>query len=410
LTKRRTKGDGTLFQRADGMWIGRVELPPGPDGTRRLKTVSSRNFTTAASKLKALRADVEAGRIAVTGATTVEKWMNRWLTEIHVDKIRPTTRRDYATAIRLHIIPAIGAKRLDKLTATHIRGMHKQIGSRRAAVKAHVILKRALKDAVREGMVGYNAADMVDPPRYAKARRTAMTPAVARTVIAAAFASRDESEATRRAASFLTGARQGELLGLRWPYVDLPGGFADISWQLQSITKTHGCGPAQLGRWPCGKVRGWACPQWRWDLPPDFEYEPCHGSLMFTRPKTEAGGRVVPIVEPLLVKLRELHDHQGINPHQLVWHLPDGRPVHPRADHRAWIDLLRHANVIDDDETLPLHTVRHTTASLLRSAGVDEQTRMELVGHATADAQRIYAHADQARQLEAMSTLRELMP
>ncbi|WP_044109730.1 tyrosine-type recombinase/integrase [Mycobacterium canetti] len=408
---RRTKGDGSLFKRNDGQWIGRVELPPfGPDGKRRYRYVSSRSFDVAAEKLRTLRHDVAEGRIAVTGNTTVAMWLDRWLTEIHADKIRPTTRRDYQTAITLHISPVIGSKRLDNLTPQHVRQMHAAVGKRRAAVKAHVILQRALKDAVREGMITRNVAEMVDPPRYKRARRTSLSVDVAKRIIATAYASRDESQATRWAAAFLTGARQSELLGLRWSYVDLDNGYADISWQLQQLTQVHGCGEKTDAGWPCGKKRpGW-CPKRHWDLPPDFEHEICHRSLVWTRPKTEAGGRLVPVVAPLLAKLCELHTHQGINPHNLVWHYPDGRPIGPREDYKAWKQLLIDTGVIaPEGETLSMHTARHTTASLLRAAGVDEQTRMEVLGHATVDAQRIYAHPDHTRHLEAMSNLNQLL-
>lgn len=404
MAGRRTKGDGGLFQRADGMWIGRVELPLGPNNERRRKQVSSMSFATAAAELKKLRSDVDEGRIAVTGNTTLQKWLDRWITEIHADKIRPTTRRDYQTAIRLHITPAIGTKRLDKLTPAHIRQMHAHIGKRRAAEKAHVILKKALKDAVREGMLTHNVADMVDLPKYKKNRRTSLAPDVAKRIIRTAFESRDESEATRWAAAFLTGARQSELLGLRWSYVDLEAGVMDISWQLQQLPQVHGCGGT------CGRVRpGW-CPARRWDLPPDFEHEVCHRSLVWTRPKTEAGGRLVPIITPLLANLRALHTRQGVNPHDLVWHYPDGRPIGPREDYKSWKALLIKAKVIaPQDETLPLHVARHTTATLLRAAGVDEQTRMEIIGHATTDSQRVYAHADALRHREAMTTLNQLL-
>lgn len=408
--RRRTKGDGGLFQREDGMWIGRVELPPGDDGVRRRKQVSSRDFDKAAAALRQLRRDVDEGRIAVTGSTTVAKWLERWITEIHPDKIRPTTRRDYETAIRLHINPSIGTKRLDKLTTQHIRQMHATLGKRRAAEKAHVILKRALKDAVREGMLTRNVADMIDPPKYKKTRRQSMSVEVAQRVITTAFSSCDESQATRWAAAFLTGARQAELIGLRWSYIDLDNGYMDISWQLQQLSQVHGCGEKGDEGYPCGLTRPGYCPQRKWDLPPDFEYEVCHRSLLWTRPKTEAGGRVVPIVAPLLAKFRQLHTNQGTNPHDLVWHYDDGRPIGPREDYRLWKQLLIEAEVIaPQDETLPMHIARHTTATLLRAAGVDEQTRMEVLGHATVDAQRIYAHPDRARHLSAMGTLSELM-
>jgi integrase len=392
--KHRSKGDGGLYQRADGMWVGAVELPQA-DGTRRRKVVYSKDRNQAIAKLKKLRTDVDQGRIAVTGNTTVDKWMHRWLEEIHAPRIRPTTRRDYQTTIDRHIIPAIGSKRLDKLTPQHIRTMHAQIGARRAAEKAHVILQKALKDAVREGMLTVNVAERLDKPRYKKTKRTSLSVELAKRIIGTAFASRDEAEATRWAAAFLTGGRQGELLGLRWEYVDLEAGVMDLSWQLQQLTQTHGCGGT------CGRVRpGW-CPQRTWDLPVDFEWEPCHRSLVFTRPKTAAGTRYVPIVAPLLSKLRELPQDNV-----LVWHHPDGRPISPRDDQRAWKQLLTDAKV----DHVSLHTARHTTATLLRAAGVDEQTRMEILGHATVDSQRIYAHPDRARHLEAMNqTFAELL-
>jgi integrase len=251
--------------------------------------------------------------------------------------------------------------------------MHAKIGKSRAAEKAHVILKKALKDAIREQMITVNAAEMVDAPKYKKVRRTSLSVDVAKHIIATAYRHGDESQATRWAAAFLTGARQSELLGLRWSHVDLEHGYMDISWQLQQLSQVHGCAE------PCGRTRpGW-CPNRRWDLPPDFEHEVLHRSLVLTRPKTAAGERVVPIVAPLLVKLRELHDHQGTNPHNLVWHYPDGRPIGPREDYRTWKNLLIAAEVIaPKTKHCPMHAARHTTASLLRAAGVDEQTRMEI--------------------------------
>lgn len=408
---RRQKGDGGLFQRKDGMWIGRVELPPGPDGERRRKTVSSKDFDQAAAALRKLRADVDSGRIAVTSATTVEKWLDRWINEIHVHKVRPTTLGEYRRIIANHIVPAIGAKRLDKLTPQHVRTMHHRIGPSRTAELAHVVLQKALKDAVRERMLTVNVAELVDRPKYRKAKRTSMDVDVAKRVIRTAFDNRTDGEATRWAAAFLTGARQGELLGLRWSYVDLDNAVMDISWQLQQLSQVHGCGIGRdaNGDWPCKRKRpGW-CPDRHWDLSPQFEYEVCHRSLVWTRPKSDAGGREIPIIPPLLAPLRALYERQGYNPHDLVWHHPDGRPIRPREDYGNWRSLLYAANVIPRGETLPLHVARHTTATMLRAAGVDEQTRMELIGHASVDSQRVYAHADRARHLTAMTSLAELL-
>ncbi|WP_136244666.1 phage integrase central domain-containing protein, partial [Mycobacterium intracellulare] len=322
--QRRTKGDGGLYRRSDGTWIGVVELPPS-EGRRQRRRVASRDRNEAVTKLKKLRADVDAGRIAVTANTTIAKWLDRWLDEIHAEKIRPTTRRDYRTSIDRHIVPAIGTKRLDKLTTAHIRAMHQSIGSRRAAEKAHVILKKALGDAVREGMLTDNVATRIDAPKYRKPKRTGLSVELAQRIIAQAFRHGDISRGTRWAAAFLTGCRQSELLGLTWDCVDFDNGYIHVRRQLQQLAQVHGCGEPVAGAYPCGRTRPGYCPQARWNMAPDFDYEPCHKSLVWTQTKTAAGERFVPIVAPLLARLLELKSADGHNPHNLVWHRSGGK-------------------------------------------------------------------------------------
>jgi integrase len=140
-------------------------------------------------------------------------------------------------------------------------------------------------------------------------------------------------------------------------------------------------------------------PKRRWDLPPDFEYEICHRSLLWTRPKTEAGERLVPSWPPYSPSCASCTPTKAPTPTTSSGTYKDGRPIGPRDDYKAWNKLLIEAKVIATTKHCPMHVARHTTATLLRAAGVDEQTRMEILGHATTDSQRIYAHADQARHL-----------
>src|SRR6202000_2294204 len=97
------------------LWIGSVEIP-STDGKRRQKRVASKNRNEAIRKLKELRKAVDAGNVAITGKTTVEAWLARWIEDIRGPKLRPGTKDDYARTIRLHINPHIGTKRLDRLT------------------------------------------------------------------------------------------------------------------------------------------------------------------------------------------------------------------------------------------------------------------------------------------------------
>ena len=91
--KRRTKGDGSLFLRKDGMWVGSVEAGWKPDGTRARKYVSSRSQAEALAKLRKARSAVERTGTVPTRTTTVEKWLDLWLT--HIANVKPTIERGF---------------------------------------------------------------------------------------------------------------------------------------------------------------------------------------------------------------------------------------------------------------------------------------------------------------------------
>lgn len=402
-TVRRTRGDGSFYQRADGLWVGSVELP-STDGKRRRKVVVAKDRNAAIAKLKKLRSDVDAGHIAVTANTTVEKWLQRWLVEIHGPELRPTTYRDYLSTITKHINPNIGAKRLDKLTPENVRQMHRAIKSSRSAQKAHIVLQRSLTDAVTEGMLTRNVAELVHKPRHTSTQREPLTAAQAKQLLRSAIDTGDPW-ATRWGAALLLGARQGEILGLQWPRLHLDNGVVDLAWQLQLLQQSHGCGSRHSdGTWPCGRKRpGW-CPDREWDLPRGFDHQTLHRSLALTRPKTKAGTRLVPTPAPLWEMLKQ-HPRGDNNPHDLVWHENDGRPVAPRDDYDNWQMALRTAGL----PPAPLHVARNTTATLLLEAGVSEQVRMQILGHTSVTAHRAYAHVDQTVAREAMTNLNQLL-
>ncbi|HYO02332.1 MAG TPA: integrase [Mycobacterium sp.] len=298
MAKRRGAGDGGLYKRTDGMWVGRVDVPPGPDGKRRVKSVYSKDRAIAAQKLRTLQADIASGTVITGPASTVGEWLDYWLSNVHRTKVKPSTREDYARIIRNHIKPQIGSKKLTKLTPEDVLAMQQVISVRstRTAQVAHHIINRAMNDAVLWQRATRNPAAVVPTPTHNKKKREPFTIAEVRRILAAA----DEIEAegigpvlaTRWATSFLTGARKAELLGLTWDRVDLTNLTIDMAWQLQQLPQKHGCGEIQIGGeppWPCGRVKAAYCPQAEFDVDPGDEYVICHRGLAWVRPKTVAG-------------------------------------------------------------------------------------------------------------------------
>lgn len=409
----RAKGEGSIYRRPDGMWVGTVELGYDENGKRKRKTVYSKRHEVLIEKLEELKADAKDG-LSLDRTMTVAKWLDYWLPNVHKEKIRPTTYSGYVHTIN-NIKSALGKTKLIELQPADVRKMAVTLGKgTRRAQKAHVVLHRALNDAIAEGLIRRNVAAVVDAPDYVPKARPTFTVEEVHKILTTAFATRNHMEATRWMYAFLSGTRPGEALGAEWDRLKnldtANGAVMDVSWQLQGLTKAHGCGAKVDESWPCGRKNGWRCPDWKWDFPVKFENRPLHDSLVLTRPKSNAGERWVPIIEPLreaLVELKKID--KGPNPHGLVFHRADGSPVTTKDDNEAFRSLLKDAG-IDEDRALVLYSARHTTATTLRTAGTDEQTRMEILGHNSPEVTRIYAHADQARNSMMMEALAVLVP
>lgn len=397
---KRAKGEGTVYQRqSDGRWLGSVELPDRGDGKKRpRKYISGKTEGEAKAKLKALKKEMllTNGNLP-SGHETVSDWMDYWYREIASKKNKVRTTQSYKGKIDQYIKPAIGKVRLDRLTPEHVRRLHNYILSKPSArddtqtlssttaLQAHNILSVALKYAVREKRISENVAMLTDRPQKAEKDLSVLTAADGIKVLST---SRYDRLATRWDAALLTGARQGELLGLELDRVS-PNSL-DVSWQLQRITWEHGCGDK------CGRSRGTDCPERHIFTPPHIEFRQLTDGLRLSRPKSKKGRRVLRLVNPLRDRIAERIEVAATepNPHGLLWTsdpkkskggdrsnpvvLPlDGSPIDPSRDSAAWHELLRRAGV----QRVRLHDARHTTASLLQKAGVPEAVIMQILGH-----------------------------
>jgi integrase len=410
MARRNTYGDGGLFKRADGMWIGTVEIPSA-DGKRRQQRVSSKSRNECKRKRDELRAEIKMGIMPISATTTLGAWLDYWLKEIKKPNVRPSSYDYYEEAVRLHIKPHLATKKLKYLSAEEVRFMLTQANTPANAQRAHKTLRLALKDAIAEGLLRTNVTDAVAKPEHTQQGRTGLSAGDAKAALRAAITLEEAGTglplATYWATAFLTGTRPGELLGLEWDRVDLDAGLIDLAWQLQEVDRAHGCGePDNDDSYPCGKKRPSFCPQTRWDLPAKFEYRECRGRLMWTRPKSEAGTRIVPVVAPVIAMLQQHQAAGGPNSYNLVWHRPDGNPL-DRGDYSAsWRQVLDAAGL---PTKLVPYTSRHSTATLLQELGVPEETRMAIMGQSSAAAHRNYIHVSQDQSRLALGKLERLL-
>lgn len=390
---RRRKGDGGVYQRADGLWCVSLELPEGLDGKRRRKVICRRDKAAVISELRKAKTELEKHGDLATNSITVAKWMTHWMDDIAPQKIRPKTLASYKTVVNGYIIPTLGKKRIDKLTAQDVRTLHAVMQttpkdpelrgqkdlppgtvmlSSTYTLLAHNALSAALKVALREGKIHTNPCDLVDRPRARITQQKALTLEQAIRLL--------QHLATRAdgplwACYLLTGARRGEILGLEAERVT---DELDLSWQLQRITDIS-------------------------KAPADWEYRELGGTLYLTRPKSNAGWRVIPLVEPLrsILKLQMGNQTEG-----LVF-TRNNKPWDPDRATKEWNKLLAEAGLPDD---IVLHGARHTFIDLLFDAGVHEAVTQEIAGHSKVAMTRKYRSKGNTPQLTAaMSSLSRLL-
>ncbi len=103
----------------------------------------------------------QAGRV-----WTVEEWLTYWVENIAARAVRENTLSGYRVAVNVHLIPGVGAHRLDRLEPEHLERLYSEddpLGQRPAtAHQAHRTVRTALGEAERRGRITRNPATLAE--------------------------------------------------------------------------------------------------------------------------------------------------------------------------------------------------------------------------------------------------------
>ena len=348
MAKRRGNNEGSITKRSDGRYMARytVQTAEGP----KRKTLYGKTRADVAEKLTKAMGDRDNGLVFDAGNLTVGEYLDTWLSDSVRDTVRPSTYERHEALIRRHIRPTLGKLKLKVLTPAHVQRLYRDrldSGLAPATVqKIHVVLHKALAQAVRWSLVPRNVTDAVKAPRPAPEEMRPLSLEETRRLLEAA---RGDSLETLYVLAVHTGMRQGELLGLKWNDVDLANGVIHVR---RTVTRNR-------------------------------------GRLLLGEPKTKRSRRTVNLTEPAVEALRshlnrqladvarlgDLYEDQG-----LIFTTEAGTLINPtNLRKRSFASLLRRAGLPD----VRFHDLRHTCATLLLSKNVHPKYVQELLGHAT---------------------------
>lgn len=372
MAGKRGHGEGTIYKRSDGRWLAQMMLA---DGKR--KSFYGKTRAEAVAKLTDALRDMRKG-LPITGERqTLAQHLAVWIETIKMQR-KPKTYRSYEQLMRLHVVPTLGKVRLASLTPQQVQQLYArklEAGLSQTTVQhIHAVLHAALDNALRQGLVQRNVADLVDAPAMRHREMLVFNVEQAKTLLAAAAGTRLEA---LYVLALTTGMREGELLALRWRDVDLDAGHILVQHTLQQIP----------GR------------------PPEI-----------TSAKTRQSRRKIALTSTAIEALRrhralQVEEQLRVGPAWSDWDLVFCNTVGNPLDggkvlYRGLRPLLKQAWL----PAIRFHDLRHTAATLMLLQGVHPKIVSEMLGHANISItlQR-YSHVLPDMQKEATMAMDKLL-
>ena len=307
---------------------------------------------------------------------TIKKLFEEWLEEYASNK-SPTTFDGYKMIVRSHINPALGDLKLEDINARHIKkylktkekngNKNNSQGLSTTTLRQHYhIFSSAFKYARKWDLMTNNPLRKIEPPKKSKYKAKAL--------------SKDQVDKLLNTAkktnlwiyrfiytAFSTGVRRGEILGLRWPDINIDENKIFIR---NTIVKTQ------------------------------------NNSALEKIPKSSEGIRPILISEKLtniFKKMKKSQIEKGnysdSNNKKYVFCMNDGRKVKPRTAYNRYNKIFKKANL----NQFNLQSLRHTHATFLLQANVHPKIVQERLGHGTIEVTiNIYSHVVPSLQQKAV--------
>lgn len=237
--RKNAKGGGTIRQRPDGRWEARFTVGRDPGTGKQIqRSVYGSTQREVRQKLAQVVAEIDKGTYTAPQRITLGQWLDIWQRE-YLGGVKPRTADSYKAVIRTHILPALGAIRLEALTAPAVQSFYNSLSrpqgdhpclSPKTVKNVHGVLHKALQQAVKVGYLRFNPADACELPRIERKELKPLDDAAISAFLRAVKGHRFEVLYT---VTLFTGMREGEALGLTWDCVDFDRGTIAISKQLQ---------------------------------------------------------------------------------------------------------------------------------------------------------------------------------
>jgi integrase len=341
---------GHIRERSPGHFAIVIDVPDPKSGQRRRKWHAFRGTRREAQRECArLIAELSSGHYVERSKTETGEFVKARIDQWQAaDDISARSAERYRGLLDNQIAPHLGSVPLQKLSRLMIEGWHTALRNTGISAKttgiAHRVLGKALADAERDGLVIKNVCKIQRAPKVRDRKQITIVHDVPGLVAKL----RGHRLYTIAITALFTGMRLGEILALRDQCLDLDRGVIRVQEAL----------------------------------------EPVGREIRFKAPKTASGRRNISlptiVIEALRTHRRELLELRmrlglgRLNPDDLIFSNPEGRPLHSGDVSGAWSKFADQASIPE----ITFHALRHTHVSWLIAHGVDVVTISKRLGHA----------------------------
>ena len=367
MPKKNASGGGSIRQRSDGRWEGRVTTGTNPStGKPVRRSIYGSTQKAVRQQMTAILRELDRSTYQAPNKVLVSAWFTEWLTTFAKGKVKPLTLQSYEGIIKNHIVPNIGAMELQAVKGTHIQRLYNSMTaaglSPKTVKNVAAVLHKAFSVALKQGLIAANPCDAAELPKAVPHEIAPLTDdEIPR------FLDAISGSPMRNAYAFclFSGMREGEVLGLSWNQVDFQRKRITVSQQLQREKRRGG--------------KYYIAPTTKSSKPRTIEPPP----LAFDYLQAER------------VKQMERRLAAGAawsNPDNLVFTNELGRHL---AFSTFYKGFKRIAASIGRPDARP-HDLRHTAATVAIASGADIKSVQSLMGHATASfTLNVYAHTSE---------------
>lgn len=375
---RKDNGTGTIVQRSDGRYMGKIMMGYTPDGKPNCLYAYGKTEAEAKRKLKAKIQAYNDSRGIITESVSVKKWFTTWLENVMKPTLKPKSYEAKARCVEKFIIPKLGGIKVNEVTTEDIQGLIndlvKQGYSYSQIQKVYNTIGQRYRLAIQQQRATFNPTVGVHLPRQLKEKEdntvTALTKDEAKLLIKRARETYENGTPIYPRGDLIvlllqTGMRVGEALALQWSDINLEEKYISITKNLVTVKNED-----------------------KTKINPETKKPFATTTIIQDTPKTSHSNRKIPIGDSAIQTIKNIKVYNG--KFDYVYANSKGKPTEYRTLERMFKLMLKNAGI---ENKYSLHSLRHTYASLLFAQGVSDRYISEVLGHSSlAITHKVYIH------------------